>query len=167
MAERISPLAERRVALSGGAAFIWSIAFAALNFYWALGGTAGSATIGQAITDLANDPAFTIILWVTAVMKALLGLLALVLIRPPVRRIPRRVVLTFGWAAGIGMVLYGGASFIQHALMLTGAVHLPDGLGVTAARWHLALWDPWWLLGGILFVAVTWFAARMDGQGNF
>jgi hypothetical protein len=53
------------------------------------------------------------------------------------------------------MGLYGGASFLQHLLMLTGALALPAGLGRVGAQWHLTLWDPWWLFGGLLFTAVV------------
>ena len=159
-------LQRRRATFFGVAAWLWSLLFAAISFYWALGGTAGSETIGPAITDLAQDPAFVTVLWIIAVLKVLLGLLALALILPLrgifAWRVLHGLLRAAGWAAGIGMALYGGASFVQHALMLSGAIPLPSGLGETAATWHLFLWDPWWMLGGILFVGTVWFA----GGGN-
>jgi hypothetical protein len=41
----------------------------------------------------------------------------------------------------------------------------PSRIGVllgseAAVRWHLALWDPVWLLGGILFAAAAYFFGR-------
>ncbi len=57
------------------------------------------------------------------------------------------------------LIVYGGASLVQHALMVTGAIDTSAALGEHAARWHLALWDPWWILGGALF----WVAARGHG----
>jgi len=37
--------------------------------------------------------------------------------------------------------------------MAAGISSIPDLLGsMTAVRWHLLFWDPFWLLGGILFV---------------
>lgn len=154
-------VAQRRAAFFGAAACVWALVFAAISFYWAMGGRAGTETLGPAITGLAQDPTFIAFVWVTAILKVLLGLLALALIRLPENRILRRLLLASGWAAGIGMVLYGGASFVQHALMLTGAVRLPAGLGETAAFWHLLLWDPFWMLGGLLFIATSWYAGRM------
>jgi hypothetical protein len=50
------------------------------------------------------------------------------------------------------LTLYGAANLVQHGLMEAGIVDTPDGLGSDAVTWHLALWDPWWLLGGILFL---------------
>jgi hypothetical protein len=37
---------------------------------------------------------------------------------------------------------------------------VPSGLGHTAALWHVVLWDPWWLLGGILFLVAAWYYTR-------
>ena len=48
----------------------------------------------------------------------------------------------------VALLLYGVATLVQHALMVTGLVDPPAGLGETAVRWHLALWDPYWLVGG-------------------
>jgi hypothetical protein len=138
----------------------WAFIFAATSFYWAAGGTAGGDTIGPAITNLAHDPAFIAALWAIGVVKVLGGLLALALVQPWGRSLPRRVLLTAAWAGGILVVLYGAASWVQEGLMLVGVIPIPSGLGHTAALWHVLFWDPWWLLGGILFVAAAWFYGR-------
>ncbi len=147
---------------AGYAACVWALAFAAVSFYWAAGGTAGGSTIGPALTSLAvaRDPTFIAILWVTGALKVVAALLALALVRPWGRRIPRWAPLVAGWSAGAGLILYGAASFVQHALMVTGIIGIAAGLGATAARWHLLLWDPWWLLGGILFAVAAWRFGR-------
>jgi hypothetical protein len=46
--------------------------------------------------------------------------------------------------------------------MVAGVVPTPVGLGSTAALWHLLFWDPWWMLGGVLFVVATWRSARRE-----
>ncbi|HEV2404232.1 MAG TPA: hypothetical protein VGR88_02200 [Ktedonobacterales bacterium] len=46
--------------------------------------------------------------------------------------------------------------------MVSGVIATPAGLGTTAARWHLYLWDPWWLLGGVLIIV----AARTYGRAT-
>lgn len=159
----------RRAGAAGYAACAWALAFAAVSFYWAAGGSAGADTIGPALTSLAlaRDPEFVAILWITGVLKAFAGLLALALVRPWGRLIPRWLLLLAGWGTGVALILYGGASFVQHALMVTGVIGIPAGLGVTAARWHLLLWDPWWLLGGILFAVTAWrFGRETSARGR-
>lgn len=155
----VTPRAPRRWAAAAGyAACGWALAFAAASFYWAAGGTIGAETIGPALASLAlaRDPEFIAVLWITGALKVVAGLLALALVRPWGRLPPRWLLLLAGWCTGIGLMLYGGASFVQHALMVAGAIAIPEGLGTTAARWHLLLWDPWWLLGGILFALAAW-----------
>jgi hypothetical protein len=94
-------------------------------------------------------------MWATGALKVLLGLFALALAPPWSRRIPRRLLLAAGWSAAAFLGLYGLANLIQHGLMVSGAIALPEGLGRASALWHLVLWDPYWLLGGTLFAAAT------------
>ena len=144
------------------AAAAWMVIFAAMSFYWAAGGMVGAETLGPAISDRAEvrDPDFVAVLWATAVAKLLGAGLALALVQPCGRRLPRRLLLTVAWAAAGLILLYGAANLVQHALMVTGVLDVPAGLGRTAARWHLFFWDPFWLLGGGLLAA----AAARFGQ---
>ncbi len=70
-------------------------------------------------------------------------------------RLPRRLLLVLGAATGAGITLYAVANLVQHALMATGAIITPDALGTHAVPWHLALWDPFWLIGGLLFIVAA------------
>ncbi len=152
----------RRAKWAAYAAAAWAFVFAAMSFYWAAGGTAGADTIGTTITDpaLARDPGFVAILWGTGALKALGGLLALALIRPWGRVIPRWMLLAAAWIGGVFMVLYAGANLAVRGLMALGVIATPESMRSAAAQWHLLLWDPWWLLGGALFVAAAWSAGR-------
>jgi hypothetical protein len=157
----------RPAAWAGYAAAAWAFAFAALSFYWAAGGTAGGETIGPAITDLGHDPVFVLLLWAIGLLKVLGGLLALALVQPWGRSIPRWLLLALGWGGGGLLALYGGASWVQEVLMVAGVIPIPAGLGPTAAMWHVVLWDPWWLLGGVLFiVAARAYRRGSSGQGT-
>ena len=77
---------------------------------------------------------------------------------------PRWRLRAAAWAGGGLALLYGAASLVQHALMLTGVIAAPARLGRIAARWHLLLWDPWWILGGVLFVATAWLTGQSSGR---
>ncbi|HEX4021210.1 MAG TPA: DUF3995 domain-containing protein [Acidobacteriaceae bacterium] len=151
-------------------AAVWAFAFAAMSFYWAAAmsfhwnfGLASAATIGNSIVALvrAHDHRLLVILWVTGALKLAAGMLALAFVRPwGERLIPHWALLSAGWCVGVLTILYGTANLAEHALMVRGIVATPAGLGLAAARWHLWLWDPWWLTGGILFLATTLFYER-------
>jgi hypothetical protein len=148
------------------AAAAWAFLFAALSFAWAIGAMAGAGwgaeTTGKVFEELVKerDTSLIVSLWVTGALKAVAGLLALALVQAWGRHVPRRWRLGAAWLAGAGMTLYGLANFVDHGLMLSGVRGIPDGLGETAAWWHLLLWDPFWTLGGVLFIAAAWTAGR-------
>ena len=135
-------------------AAVWAFAFAAVSAYWALGGEVGRGTIAADVAriPLANDP---LVVWATAGLKALAGMLALALVRPWGRLLPQRMLIAAAWAAGLLLTLYGGANMVDHGRMVAGLRDTPAVLGEQAARWHLLWWDPVWLLGGVLFLAAA------------
>nr|MDQ6900219.1 DUF3995 domain-containing protein [Candidatus Dormibacteraeota bacterium] len=92
-------------------------------------------------------------------LKVLVGLLALALITGPPGGLPRRLLAGAAWLGAVLMAGYEGlASLVQHALMVAGVLPIPAGLGAESARWHLWLFDPWWLLGGVLLGLTAWQA---------
>jgi hypothetical protein len=104
---------------------------------------------------LANNP------WIvaaTGVAKVAAGCLPLALTRAV--NAPRRVVRIAVWIVGGAFALYGLANFVDHGAMAIGLRPTPEALGTSAARWHLLLWDPIWMLGGALFLA----AAKTDAD---
>jgi hypothetical protein len=67
------------------------------------------------------------------------------------------------WLAGALLTLYGLANLLDHGRMVVGLRATPPILGERAARWHLLVWDPFWLLGGILFLMAAWTSWRLRG----
>jgi hypothetical protein len=53
------------------------------------------------------------------------------------------------------LVLYGGASVVAGILVLSGAVHPPGPVDRNALRWHVELWDLWFLVWGLLLAVAT------------
>jgi hypothetical protein len=146
------------------AACAWALLFALPSFYWAAGGEVGMETIARDpdAISLINDP---VVVFATGVLKVLGGLLALALVQPwgSTFRHPLRLI---AWIGGGCCVLYGGALLIQHGLMVAGAIDTPDVLGAIAVRWHFWFWDPWWIVGGVLFGLAAWSSARADQEGD-
>jgi len=107
------PTLTRRICATAWAASLacaLALLSALLSFYWALGGTAGLATVGGAIEELARarDPAGVALGVGAGVLKVAGGLLALALVRPWGRAVPRRLLLGVAWAGSVLLTAYGG-----------------------------------------------------------
>ena len=66
-----------------------------------------------------------------------------------------RVLLTCSAGASALLVVYGGLSVLLGALVLSGAIHPAAGVDRTALRWHVGVWDLWFLVWGILLALAT------------
>jgi hypothetical protein len=139
------------------AAFAWSLAFGLLSLFWAAGGEIGLGTLAQAIQDSARegDDAMRLTTAVTGVLKIAAGLVALAAPRPVGGRRLRLVMRSVLWGVGILYALYGLLGLVEKLLMALGVLRVPAGLGADAVWWYLLWWEPFWLLGGVLFLATA------------
>jgi Protein of unknown function (DUF3995) len=150
------------------AACALALLYAVPSFYWALGGTEGLDTVGGAIEELARtrDPAGVALGIGAGVLKVAGGLLALALVRPWGRAIPRRLLLGAAWAASMVLAAYGGLLVVVGALVLTGVISSSGPVDRTALRWHVMLWDLWFLVWGLLLGVAAWHSGRESrGRG--
>lgn len=143
---------------AAGAA-LWAFGFAGISFYWAVGGTFGAWTVGKQITNLAvSTPGFRVVLWIDALVKTLAGALALgILFSSGQKAVPgRTLLLSTAWIAGLAMAIYGGAELavtgVSASLMVAGILPVASSVDWMGIIGHLALWDPYWILGGTLFL---------------
>jgi hypothetical protein len=125
---------------------------AAWTVYWTIGGTALLDTVGGSVEEAARrgGAAAVALGGATVVLKVAGGLLALALVRPEGRRLPARLVERAATGAGALLALYGGVLVVVGAVALTGALGEPAD--PHALRWHVLLWDPWFLLWGLLLL---------------
>lgn len=130
---------------------MWTILFAGMSFYWAMGGMIGVRSLGSAIYEqsLNPDPSFITIVWVTGFIK-LLGAVLLLLLLVNWRNSWIRTILYFiTKISGILLFLYGLLNFITITL---SAVEILDfELDRYATFWRLLFWEPYWMIGGILY----------------
>jgi hypothetical protein len=141
--------------------------YAAVSLYWALGGHAMVSTVGGYVQRFAREGGAVPVLvaLAAAVAKVIGGVLALALVRPWGRVIPRRWLLLLSTAVSVLLVLYGGLNVLAGALVLTGAIHPAGDVDRTALRWHVGLWDLWFLVWGILLaLATAGYWRRTAGQ---
>jgi hypothetical protein len=157
-----APAAPRPSNWAAYAACAWAFLFAIPSFYWAAGGTLGLGTLSPEIRRLtaAQDPGFIALVWVTGVLKVAAGVLALALVQPWGRAIPRWMLRLGAWGTGVLLTLYGGVGFVQAMGVLTGLIETATPVDRTPLRWYAFLWEPYWLVGGLLFLATAWIYER-------
>lgn len=153
----------RRTTWFAYAACAWAFIFAAFSFYWAAGGMIGVETLGESMARLAaaHDSELITLTWITGVLKVIAGLLALTLVQRWGRVFPRWLLRLAAWGAGLLFLGYGIINVIQHAIMILDPSQIGELLGsANAVRWHLALWDPFWMIGGLLFIGAAFMFGR-------
>jgi Protein of unknown function (DUF3995) len=138
-----------------------AFASASVSLYWTLGGTLLLDTVGVAVEDLPRDRSLAAVALgaTTVVLKIAAGLLALALLRLPVGARRRRVVLGANGMASAILCVWGGANVVLGALVLSGAITPSTDVDRHALRWHVFVWDMWFLLWG-LALALAVAAAR-------
>lgn len=124
----------------------WCAAFATLHVFWAVGGTTGLAT--SAGTDLAHDrPVWFVVVGLWGVAALLVGAAALGvrLARPAARR----AVVRSGYGLGALLLLRG---LTVQLATLAGVYDGNPAISQAQLHWSLILWNPWFILGGVLFL---------------
>jgi hypothetical protein len=165
MAVRTGPL--RRTwaayAASGCAAL-----FTAVSLYWAAGGTALLNTVGGFAVQASRSSgaAGAAIIWGAVVLKAAGAVMPLWFVRPWGALIRPRWRTAIAAAAAAILMLYGAVEVTGEALVELGAVRPAGHPDWLALRWHLALWDPWFLLWGVLLAIAAWQFARQRGPAS-
>jgi uncharacterized protein DUF3995 len=143
--------------LAALAAAALAFASAAVSLYWTLGGTGLLDTVGGEIERLARErsaPAVAVIA-ATAVAKLLAGALALALPRSD-----RRPLFLAAIGGGALLALYGAVLVVAGALVLAGAIDPSDPVDEYALRWHVFVWDMWFVLWGVALALAGVLARR-------
>lgn len=143
-----------RVAAYG--AFALALGYGLVSLYWAAGGTRGLGTLGEPFERLARseDATAAIVVSVVVLLKLMGAILAVALVQPWGQRLPRRLLLVGGTVAAGVLVLYGAVEMIAEALVETGAIRPSGHVDWRALRWHLGVWDLWFLLWGLALTVV-------------
>ncbi|NHC16070.1 DUF3995 domain-containing protein [Motilibacter deserti] len=140
----------------------WALVSAVPSVYWGLGGTAGLDTIGGTIERLAraHDPGIFVAVWVAVLLKVAGAALALALVMPWGRRIPRRLLLAAALGGAAVLTVYGGVLVVAGLLAALGLVGQGGPSDPTALYGHLLLWDPIFVVWGVLLGMAGWQARR-------
>ena len=153
-------------AVAAYAAAVVAFAYALVSLYWAVGGHRLVSTVGGYVEQFARRGGAIPVLVAlgAAAAKVAGGLLALALVRPWGRAIPRRWLLACATGASVLLVGYGALNVLVGALVLAGVIHPGGSVDRTALRWHVGVWDLWFLVWGILLALATVSYWRRTGE---
>jgi hypothetical protein len=130
---------------------IWCFGFALMSFYWAVGGMAGTKSLGGVIYQkiLVREAGFIALVWVTGFFKLFGGMFLLLLLKRWTLLI-NRIFYLLSLVGGIFIFLYGLANFITLLLSSIGLLSLQ--IDHYALKGRLLFWEPFWMLGVVLFI---------------
>ncbi|MBD1380748.1 DUF3995 domain-containing protein [Metabacillus arenae] len=129
----------------------WSILFAVMSFYWAMGGMLGVRSVGGAIYEMSLNPppSFIAIVWITGFIKLLGAVWLLMLLMKWGNSRIQKLVYFITKIAGLFLFLYGLLNFITIFLSSIGVIDFE--LSKYATFWRLVFWEPFWMIGGIFY----------------
>jgi hypothetical protein len=92
------------------------------------------------------------VLWVTVVLKLTAAIIGLVAVLGPreVRPGHHQLARQAAWTAALILVLYGGVLTVIGLLVQLDLVHASANADHKALQSHVYLWDPWFLVWGVL-----------------
>jgi len=142
----------------GGCA--WALAYVPIHIYWAI--TGSSWPFGELPASLqvvqwreAN--------WAATVVITSAAVVSLALVQPWARRLPRRILLGVVWTGAVFAVLHWLVISTQILLLMIG---ITGGVATKFDRWNLFVFEPWFLIMGMLLaVAAAQYARRGQGPG--
>lgn len=128
----------------------------AVLVYWALGGTWLLDTIGGSLEEKgrAGNAGVMLAVWAAVVLVIIASVLPLLALRRLTSPAWNRIVWPLAWAEAAILTLYGGVNTGAGLLALAGVLPAPDNADDHwALAWHTYLWDPWFLIWGVLVAA--------------
>jgi hypothetical protein len=124
---------------------------AGVSAYWTAGGTALLSTVGGDVEALARRGGTSALVLGAGTTTAKLAAVALSLslVWHLGRRLAPRVLACAALVGGALLTVYGSVQIVVGGLALLGVTGArPEE--PTALRWHVLVWDPWFLLWGLL-----------------
>jgi hypothetical protein len=138
--------------------------YAGVSAYWGVGGTALLDTIGGTLerAGRAHTAGVFVVLWITVVLKLVAVVVGLLAAAQPewLSQTRYRVVRRVAWLAAGILVVYGGVLTVIGLLVQADIVHASAHADQKALRWHAFLWDPWFLVWGLLLAAALALSRR-------
>lgn len=152
---------DRRARAAALAAAALGVASAVLSAYWALGGTWLLRTVSGSLGHLARDDRGTAaaVLWAVVLLKLVASSLPLAVISSGPDRRRATIARRLASIEAVVLTLYGFVLSAAGWLLQAGVLARGSSADPTALAWHAFLWDPWFLIWGLLVCATLWWSA--------
>ena len=139
------------------AAFAVGLLYAAVSVYWGLGGSWLLDTVGASLTQAGRSASAPVVLavWFAVALKVI----AVVLPLPAAGAVApggfrrRRLARALAWIEAVILTCYGLILTAVGLLVQAGVIGTPADADHRALAWHAYLWDPWFLVWGLLVTA--------------
>ncbi len=143
-------------------AFVVGLLYAAVSVYWGSGGTWLVDTVGGSIAKaaLAGSTGAILAVWAAAFLKLVASVLPLLALRRLSSPAWNRNLWVLAWVEAAILTLYGLVLTASGLLLQAGVIHASANADHRALAWHAYLWDPWFLIWGLL----VGFALRAGRQ---
>jgi Protein of unknown function (DUF3995) len=140
----------RAAARLASVAAILMVASAAISAYWAVGGTGLLDTVGGSIARWGREGGVDVRLALTliVVLKLVAAWLPLAAVRPC-----RSAIRRLAWLEAVILTVYGGVLTGAGLAVQAGIVDAGRDPDWKALGWHAYVWDPWFLVTGVLVLA--------------
>jgi hypothetical protein len=143
------------------AAFAVGLLYAAISVYWGAGGTWLLDTVGSGLGKGHGGSALVVLaVWLAVGLKVIAAVLPLLAVaadtstgsgRP--RLIRARLVRALTWIEALILTVYGLVWTAVGLLVQAGVIGTAASADHRALEWHAYLWDPWFLVWGLLVTA--------------
>jgi hypothetical protein len=134
------------------AAFVVGLAYAGISVYWGLGGSWLLDTVGGTLEAQGRAGSASVVLavWAAAGLKVVAAILPLLATGSVLRPARLRWLRILAWVEAVILTLYGLVLTAAGLLVQSGVLSTSANADHRALAWHAYLWDPWFLLWGLL-----------------
>jgi hypothetical protein len=145
--------------VAGVCAAVLGCGYAAVSAYWVIGGTFLLDTVGGVFERNAGTIGMAILVWLVVAAKLVAAGLPLAATHRRLSPPWRRPLWLLSWLAAAILTLYVLVMTAAGILVRVGVITAAPAADRRALAWHAFVWDPWFLLWGLL-IATTLLATR-------
>jgi hypothetical protein len=142
--------------------------YAAVSVYWGLGGTWLLDAVGGSLAKLGRDHSAAVIaaVWAAATLKLIAAALPVLAVLHRGRSRRGRGLWALSWVAAGVLIVYGSVLTSVGLLVQSGVITASSTADHRALAWHAYLWDPWFLIWGLLIGAALLLSRRAPSPGE-